>query len=94
MMGYGRFGGGRGFGECGFGMLPHIIGMIVAVVILVLIVIFIVKMIKNKGGLFQYHKVDDKRIGGNALEILNERYAKGEIGEEEYQKIKAEILKT
>lgn len=31
--------------------------------------------------------------GADVLEILNERYAKGEIGEEEYQHIKAQILR-
>jgi len=32
-------------------------------------------------------------VGSNAIDILNERYSKGEISEEEYKKKKAEILK-
>ena len=94
MMGYGRFGGGRGFVGHGFGMFPHILGMLVAVVLLVLLVIFIIKMIKHKGSFSQFHQVHNKNIGGNAIALLNERYAKGEIGDEEYQKIKAEIMKS
>jgi putative membrane protein len=102
MMGYGRFAGGRGFVGHGFGMLPHILGMIVGLVILVLFIILIVKIIRHKDGIFLFHHNHGQNITGNtnvnitgnALGILNERYAKGEIGDEEYQKIKAEITKV
>jgi putative membrane protein len=93
MMGYGRFAGGRGFLGHGFGIFPHILGMIIAIVVTVLLIIFIVKLIRHKDGIMQFHHGHRQNVAGSAIGILNERYAKGEIGDEEYQKIKAEIMK-
>jgi putative membrane protein len=98
MMGYGRYAGGRGFTGHGFELFPHILGMIFMLAILVLFIIFIVKLVRHKEGFFLTHHNHNHSIAGNsignALVILNERFAKGEIGEEEYQKIKTEITKV
>ena len=93
MMGYGRFGGGRGFSEHGFGMFPHMIGMVFALVVLVILVIIAIKMIRHKGGFSHFHHGHGHHdnTNGNAMTILNERYAKGEINDEEY-KLKKEVL--
>lgn len=93
MMEFGRFGYGRGFMGHGFSMIPHMIGALFCVALLTLLIIFIVKRIRHKQPLFFSHPVHENKPAGNALAILNERYAKGEIGDEDYQKIKAEISK-
>lgn len=102
----GMRGGGLGmniFG--GFILIGLILLLLIAVSVLIY---FVVKLLKNitklNGLILQQGKpmnTDNTVISGNmtgnstssAMNILNERYAKGEISEEEYNAKKASILK-
>lgn len=79
MMGY------YGYGMMGYGMLM----MAVMGIIAVLVIVALVKYIQRSS---RGHTSSNLNIN-NALSILNERYAKGEISDEEYQKKKTEILR-
>ncbi len=76
MMGY-----GGGFG--GFGMM---IGMITHLAFTAMIIMAVIWMFKTvfRGG-------KEVQIQNGALEILKQRYAKGEITTEEYQTMKKEL---
>jgi putative membrane protein len=78
MMGY------YGYGVMGFGMIM----MAVMGVIAVLVIVALVRYIQRSGGSHA-----NSNINNSALSILDERYAKGEISDEEYKKKKTEILR-
>lgn len=78
MMGY------YGYGMMGYGMIMMAFMGIIAV----LVIVALVKYIQRSSW---SHK--SSNINNNALSILNERYAKSEISDEEYQKKKTEILR-
>ncbi|WP_238881810.1 SHOCT domain-containing protein [Clostridium sp. YIM B02551] len=80
-LGYGRF-GGYGYGGAGFFM------MIPMIIILLLVIYFVYKAINKK----DISSVAN-RTSSNAIDILNERFAKGEISEEEYRARKEQLLK-
>ncbi|MBL4931778.1 SHOCT domain-containing protein [Clostridium paridis] len=80
-LGYGRF-GGYGYGGAGFLM------MIPMVIILLLVIYFVYKAINKKD-----ISLAANRTSSNAIDILNERFAKGEISEEEYRARKEQLLK-
>jgi len=83
-----RFGiEGYGFSGYGYGG-PHIIMMIGVILILLAIVYFIYKANQNKSSSMAYEKGSPR-----AIEILNDRFASGEINEEEYKSKKNQILK-
>lgn len=66
----------------GFGM----IGMLLVWVLLVLVIVLLAKRVFGRRG--------REREGGSssrALEILNERYARGEIGKDEYEQKKRDV---
>ena len=77
--------GGYGYGMMGFGW-----GFIMMIGILILIILAVVALIR-----FVQRSSPNSSInsGSKALEILNERYARGEISDEEYKTKKA-VLKT
>jgi putative membrane protein len=72
----------------GFMMLPFTIFSIILMIILVLVIIKLVKKY-GKGQHFIFKEITETK----PLEILNERFAKGEISEEEYLNKKEHILK-
>ncbi len=75
------------FGYCSYGAFSPILGilkLLVGLGLLALIVYLIVKA-------FQVN-IKTGSESGKALEILKERYAKGEITEEEFKKMKKELL--
>ena len=82
MMGYGGY-GGYGMMGYGWGWL-----MMIGVVILVVLgIVVLFRYLQSSG------KPTSRTSGSNALDILNERYARGEISNEEYNRTKADILK-
>lgn len=73
----------RRFGNMPFGMGGS---WIIPLILVVLIAIAVYMIVNNKK--------DHNRTGSNsALDILNERYAKGEIDDEEYNRRKNNISK-
>ncbi|MDP4094800.1 MAG: SHOCT domain-containing protein [Bacillota bacterium] len=91
MMHFGRF--GYGFMGNGMGLVASILACVFFIAVMILLTVIIVKLLRSKGRGPMHFSGHDNRYYGNALEILNERYAKGEISDEEYQKKKAEIMK-
>ena len=79
--GYGRFGG---YGQGGAGFIM----MIPMLIILLLVIYFVYKAISRKDV-----NLAVNRTSSNAVDILNERFAKGEISEEEYRARKEQLLK-
>jgi putative membrane protein len=80
-----RYGYGCGFGGLGgFGGWGMIIGMVMQLAFLAIVVMAAVWLYKGviRGG---------HSHSNNALEILKQRYAKGEITGEEYQHMKKEL---
>jgi len=51
----------------------------------------IISSFGNWGYTYRVHQRFGDSAGKNALNILNERYARGEIAREEYNKMKAEL---
>jgi putative membrane protein len=70
----------------GYNMMGSWSGMMIIPIILIVVVIFAVH---NQG---QNKNFNDTRARDNGLDILNERFARGEIDEEEYTN-KQNILK-
>jgi putative membrane protein len=86
----------RGYygGVGGFGALLGILMMLFMIALIVLIVIFIVRLIRRGSDPHYMHGGFNRPpIVPQALEILNQRLAKGEITLEEYQHLKSEILR-
>ena len=77
MMGFGY--GGMGYGGLGFG----IVGMIIQLAIIAGIVWTVVYLIKHAT-----RKDSNFAPGSNARELLAERFARGEITEEEYKRMR------
>jgi putative membrane protein len=85
-MGYGY---GPGWGMMGgYGYGP--IGMIVWFVILIAIVALVVWLVRSFTGPGMHHLAPPRRSGG--LDVLEERYARGEINRDEYLQKKKDIL--
>lgn len=78
MMGY-----GYGYGMMGYGW-----GWLMMIGVIALTILGIVALIRY---LQQSGKPNYRAVENGALNILNERYAKGEITEEEYKRKKADI---
>ena len=70
---------GPGIGMMGFGLLMMLIGLIVVVAIIALVVWAVVGFTSRSGS------------GDTARRTLDERYARGEIGDDEYQRMKRQL---
>ena len=75
---------GIGYGGFGFFIM---FGLFLLLVLVIIGVYFIVHHFTNSNA------KEGTRSGDKALEILHERYARGEIDEEEYNRKKAELRK-
>lgn len=76
-------------GRIGFGF-----GFIFMLIFWVLIVFAVLALIRGLSGRHGcgWHSLEDHgRKGNNALDILKERYAKGEISKEDFEKIKKDL---
>ena len=56
------------------------------------VVFLIFSSVGNWGYTYSAHRKYGRPLGGEAVEILNQRYARGEINRDEYQRLKQEIL--
>jgi putative membrane protein len=87
MWGYGNVGGlgyGLGFGFGWFMMLVFL-GLIIWAVFA------LIKGFSNQDGHRNGHHGKREHMTNNALDILKERYAKGEISKEEFDKMKQDL---
>ena len=81
--GWGMMGGYGGYG--GFGP----VGMIVLVVILIAVIALVVWLVRSFAAPGMHHHGPPRRFAG--LEVLEERYARGEINRDEYLQKKKDI---
>lgn len=72
---------GNGYGGWWFGWVP----MILFWIVLIFIIVALAKW------LFGGHANHDRRTEKSALDILKERYARGEIGKEEFDQKKHDL---
>ena len=95
-MHFGRFEQGMMGG--GLSLLFCLIGFLIFLAVMTAVVLLAVKLWKHKSrhGFHSDFNIPGKYsiYAGKALEILNERYAKGEIEDEEYVRKKAELTKN
>ncbi len=70
----------------GYGMMGGWVGTVLSV-ILIAIIIYAVIRLAGRGHMGNGNSYD------NSIQILNERFARGEINEEEYKRIKTLIMK-
>ena len=81
------------FWESGIWVLP----MIVCMCFMVIMMFFCMRFFSGPRRCFPYDRDYDRHMNDagskeSALEILNRRYAQGEIQKEEYERIKKDIL--
>ncbi|KUO76869.1 MAG: hypothetical protein APF77_21545 [Clostridia bacterium BRH_c25] len=72
----------------GYGMMGYSWGWVMMIGIVTITILGIVALVRY---LQQTGKPNYQNVEKNALNILNERYAKGEISEEEYRSKKTEL---
>jgi len=91
MMGGGMMGGGFGSGLGSFGLVGGLIGLLFNIAIIVGIVVFIVWAVRK----FSSHNASSKAASAaqpfSAHEILDIRYARGELTREQYQTMLQDI---
>ena len=75
-----------GWPMMGFGGIGMIFGFIFFVLIVIGVILLIVWLIRRTG-----YNITDK-TNTRSLEILKERYAKGELTKEQYENMKKELM--
>lgn len=78
------------YGGYGYGMMGYGWGWVMMIGIFILVVLGIIALVRY---LQQLARPDKQVTYKTALDILNERYARGEMSDEEYQRKKAEVIK-
>ncbi|MCJ7471337.1 MAG: SHOCT domain-containing protein [Actinobacteria bacterium] len=78
MMG-GFFGGGMGW----TGIILSFIFFILIIIGIILLIVWLVKRVTHSGS--------EDKTGSKAIDILKERYAKGEITKDQYESIKKDL---
>jgi putative membrane protein len=73
------------WGNCGWGMGPGWIFMVIFWVLVLLGVVFFTRAVRAGKGPVQKE---------TPLDILKKRYAKGEITREEFERMKADLMKS
>ncbi len=89
MMYHYGYGSGMGWGG-GFGILEVLWNVFWAIVLVVALVWLLRLVFGRRHGRCHWHRYLDGT--SSALEILNERFAKGEIGKEEYEERRRVLL--
>lgn len=90
MWGYGP-GSGYGMMGHGFGYGLGPIGMIIWIVILIAIIVAVVWLVRSLAGSGGHSQLPPGPRRSPGLDILEERYAKGEINRDEYLEKKKDI---
>jgi putative membrane protein len=80
---YGYYGNMGGFWPFG------ILGSVISILFWIAIVFIVISLIR--GSRWRMHDGWDGHDGKNALDILKERYAKGEINKKEFEEMKKDI---
>lgn len=92
MMNY--WGGGYGYNHMGYGGFGEVLSIIFTILLIVLIVSLVKRLVWGRGihrhGMF-CDTCGDSRGGDKSVEILKERYAKGEIKKEEFEQMKKDL---
>lgn len=85
-----------GYGDFGHMLGWGVFGLVMMVLFWVLLIVVVVRLIRWVSGGSHYRHEKWKHwqgMGGNSgIDILNERYAKGEISKTEYEEKKKDIL--
>jgi putative membrane protein len=75
-----------GFG--GMGFIGMILGNVFGALIIAAIIILIIRLVRRGGHYHDYYHNENKN---RSLDILQERYAKGEITKEQYDNMKKDL---
>jgi len=85
--------GGSGFGFGGLGLIGMILNLVITVGVIVGIVLLVVWLVRRYGAEGGAFSASQKPAAGQSSprEILQARYARGEINREQYQQILSDL---